>query len=110
MELDQKFLEKQKGILEGEKKKLQEKISKLNKYPEIGDSDDENAMEFTEFQSNLSLEEQLKYLLDKVNKALVAIDDGTYGRCSECKKAIEAGRLEIMPYAELCISCKQKDK
>lgn len=110
MELDQRFLEKQKTILAGEKKKLEEKIKKLNKYPEIGDSDDENAMEWTEFQSNLSLEEQLKLLLDKVNKALKAIEEGTYGKCSRCKKVIEEGRLEIMPYAELCVTCKQKDK
>ena len=65
-------------------------------------------MEMTEFQGNLSVEEQLKYLLNKVKIALKAIDSGTYGKCSKCKAAIEEGRLEIMPYAELCVTCKQK--
>jgi len=94
--------------LEVEKIKLEEKIKKLNEYPEIGDSNDENAMEMTEFQGNLSVEEQLNYLLKKVKIALKAIKKGTYGKCSKCKTAIEEGRLEIMPYAELCVTCKQK--
>ena len=108
MKFDQEFITKQKKILEAEKSKLEEKIKKLNKYPEIGDSDDENAMELTEFQSNLSLEEQLNYLLKKVILAIKAIDNGTYGQCSKCKEAIERGRLEIMPYADLCVTCKKK--
>ncbi len=108
MELDQEFIAKQKKLLESEKTKLEEKIKKFNKYPEIGDSNDENAMETTEFQGNLSVEEQLKYLLKKVIIAIEAIDKGTYGKCSKCGEAIEGGRLEIMPYAELCVTCKQK--
>jgi len=108
MKFDQKFITKQKNILKAEKIKLEEKIKKLNKYPEIGNSDDENAMELTEFQSNLSLEEQLKYLLKKVLFALESIENGTYGQCSKCQDAIERGRLEIMPYAELCVTCKKK--
>ena len=108
MSLDQEFIAKQKKILEAEKIKLEQKIKKLSKYPEIGDSDDDNALELSEFQSNLSLEEQIKYLLDKVNKALKAIENNTYGKCLKCEEVIERSRLEIMPYAELCVTCKQK--
>ena len=46
---------------------------------------------------------------DQLDKALKAIDGGSYGICLKCKKEIESGRLEIMPYAELCISCRKAE-
>ena len=33
---------------------------------------------------------------------------GTYGKCENCGKDIEAERLEAMPTANLCISCSKK--
>lgn len=108
--LDKDFLSQQKETLQAEKARLEKKIKELNKFPDYGDSEDDNAMEMSDFESNLSIEEQLKFLLKKVNDALKAIDDGSYGTCSNCKQAIEIGRLEVMPYAELCVSCYKDSK
>lgn len=33
---------------------------------------------------------------------------GDYGYCEECDCEIGVPRLEVQPYAELCISCKQE--
>jgi RNA polymerase-binding protein DksA len=44
----------------------------------------------------------LNYLED----ALVRIEKGTYGRCSECDKLIEKERLEAVPHAQQCLQCK----
>lgn len=41
--------------------------------------------------------------LSDVDKALLAIENGTYGKCEECGKEIELDRLEIIPEATLCI-------
>lgn len=108
MNLPDSFLKKQKELMLKEKEKIEEKIAKLKKYPDYGTDEEDNLQELTDFESNLSLEDQLEFLLKKINKALKAIDDGTYGQCHECKTAIERGRLEIMPYAELCVSCNDK--
>lgn len=102
---DKDFIAKQKETLEAEKERLEKKIKELDKFPSYGDSEDDNAMEMADFQSNLSIEEQLKFLLKKVNDALKSIENGIYGVCKKCKSAIEEGRLEIMPYAELCVKC-----
>ncbi len=107
---DKDFINQQKETLLAEKERLEKKIKELNQFPDYGDSEDDNAMEMSDFESNLSIEEQLKFLLKKVNDALKAIDDGTYGKCSNCKKAIETGRLEVMPYAELCVKCYKDSK
>ncbi len=45
--------------------------------------------------------------LDKINKALVKIDDGTFGVCEECGEEISVKRLEARPETTLCIKCKE---
>jgi DnaK suppressor protein len=34
-------------------------------------------------------------------------DPEDYGRCVECDEYIKAGRLALMPWARLCVSCQQ---
>lgn len=41
--------------------------------------------------------------LSDVDKALLAIKNGTYGKCEVCGKDIELDRLEVIPEATLCI-------
>lgn len=110
MNLSTSFQEKIREQMQKEKERIEEKIKTLKKYPDYGSDEEDNLQELTDFESNLSLEDQLEFLLKKINKALQAIEDGTYGQCSKCQTAIEKGRLEIMPYAELCVSCTGKPK
>ncbi|MGQ9476455.1 MAG: TraR/DksA family transcriptional regulator [Actinomycetota bacterium] len=63
-----------------------------------------------ERERDLSLSENVKDLLQKVNEALERIDNGTYGICEMCGLPIPEERLEALPYANLCISCKQKEE
>jgi RNA polymerase-binding transcription factor len=53
------------------------------------------------------LEENAEHLLEEVERALLRIDEGTYGACSICGKAIPDERLEAVPYATLCIEHKR---
>jgi RNA polymerase-binding protein DksA len=46
-------------------------------------------------------------LLD-VQRALGKIDAGTYGICERCGGPISPERLEALPWAVLCIDCKQR--
>lgn len=46
--------------------------------------------------------------LDLINQALRRIETGEYGRCQICGQPINKKRLEIMPWAPLCIECQQK--
>ena len=48
-----------------------------------------------------------KSFLDKINKALARIDDGTFGVCEECGEEISVKRLEARPETTLCIRCKE---
>ncbi len=56
----------------------------------------------------LGLVESLKRQLNSVDKALVKIDDGTYGSCDNCGRPIPPARLEARPASILCIDCKNQ--
>ena len=48
--------------------------------------------------------------LEQIDKALTRIDDGSYGLCEDCGDSIPVVRLEALPFATLCISCKRKEE
>lgn len=48
-----------------------------------------------------------KAFLDKIQKALERIDDGSFGVCEECGDPISVKRLEARPETTLCIRCKE---
>jgi RNA polymerase-binding protein DksA len=49
-------------------------------------------------------------LLLEVHEALRRIHSGEYGVCESCGGPIGRARLEAVPYARLCISCKAKEE
>lgn len=108
MPLSEKFIKNQQEILLKEKERLEKKIKDLKKYPDYGDLEDDNTMELIDYENNMSLEEQLAHVLKKIDKALKAIENGTYGQCPKCKESIEQGRLEAMPFADVCVTCQSK--
>jgi len=60
-----------------------------------------------ERERDLSLENNVRDLLQKIEKALTRMDEGTYGICERCGKPIEKARLKALPYANLCIADAQ---
>lgn len=56
----------------------------------------------------LSLAEGLVQRREDVVISLKRIEEGSYGRCENCGDEINPERLEAIPTARLCISCKQK--
>jgi DnaK suppressor protein len=46
--------------------------------------------------------------LIRVQKALHAIDDGTYGLCQRCGDPIAAARLNAVPHASHCVRCAEQ--
>ena len=49
-------------------------------------------------------------LIYHIEEALDRIADGDYGKCIECKGDISDARLEAVPHARLCITCKSKEE
>jgi len=67
---------------------------------------EEGADEASELEKRLVQEKRLKDALNDVEHALEKYEAGTYGMCDACGQSIEQARLEAIPQASLCLSCK----
>ena len=61
-----------------------------------------------ERELSLTLASKEQMLLNDIDDALSKIESGTYGRCEICPNPIGEDRLEAIPYARLCLKCKQR--
>lgn len=65
------------------------------------------AAESTEFDITVHAAFRDGQELDAVIEALRKLEEGSYGKCEECRKAINPKRLQALPYATLCIDCQR---
>jgi len=119
-ELDLKYF---KNVLKEERERLQNQINQIRKErPSIGrqgsqgeplsydDDSGDTASDVSEAEKLSSLEKSVYELLSKVEAALLKIRKKTYGICESCGKPIDKARLEVIPYATLCVKCKAKEE
>lgn len=59
--------------------------------------------ELYEREKDATLENHAEAQLEKINEALYAIDEGTYGLCETCSEPIPYERLEMIPEASTCV-------
>jgi len=75
-----------------------------------GDDQADAGTKTFEREHEMSLANNARDLLDQVGRALSRIDDGTYGVCESCGKAIGKLRLQAFPRATLCMACKTREE
>lgn len=59
--------------------------------------------ELYEREKDMALNVHAEGELRKVENALLALQDGTYGKCEECQANIPFERLQAIPYTTLCV-------
>lgn len=75
------------------------------------DEDYADAGSFTfEREKDLSIANNVQDLLEKINRALHRIEEGTYGICDSCGQPIDVARLRALPHVSLCIRCKKAEE
>jgi RNA polymerase-binding protein DksA len=63
-----------------------------------------------ERERDLSIQNNVRDLIDQMNRAIQRIEDGNYGTCERCGNPIEAARLKALPHALLCMDCKRREE
>lgn len=53
------------------------------------------------------LDGRMKAEIEAIDRALVKLEAGQYGRCEACGKDIPQSRLEALPAATACMACAQ---
>ena len=64
------------------------------------------ATQVFEQERHLAMRERAMLHLEVVDAALARLDDGSYGTCIRCGRAIAPERLEALPWAAHCIECQ----
>ncbi len=69
---------------------------------------DDMAHDYITLEKNIALKAIEREQLQRIEEALHRLDDSTYGLCNECGHDIPLERLEILPYATLCVNCQTR--
>lgn len=77
-----------------------------DRSPEPG-SAEAGSMKF-EYEKELSIQRNAADLLRKVEWAMARVETGGYGICESCGSEIPIARLEVLPYATVCVNCARR--
>lgn len=108
-----------KETLEGEAERLRTEIAEaeqeiaelLRRSSDDGGEDQvDTGSKAFEREHEMSLAASHREMLNQTARALVRIQDGTYGVCENCGNPIGKARLLAFPRATLCVTCKQRQE
>mgnify|MGYP001453575894 FL=1 len=74
------------------------------RHPLEADSS-EQAIDLADDEALEGVDEVLRQEIAQIRAALLRIENGSYGRCSQCGKPIPRERLEARPIATRCADC-----
>lgn len=106
---DLPYIDAPHGVIErlaGERAQLTSQLSSLDGDETelaVDDNFADSGQVAAEEGENRALAAQLRDQLDDVERALVKLDDGTYGSCEVCAQTIAADRLDAIPATRFCI-------
>lgn len=99
-----------RAILERERDELRAQVAELTSAPRdpmaalsFGKRVGEGTSQAVERIAQVDVHRRLGAKLADVERALVKLDEGTYGTCDVCGETIGAERLDAMPWAVRCI-------
>ena len=81
-------------------------IAEQRERNSFGSEDGDGVTDGLELDRYLAWQKQTIDRLSEVRHALRKFEQGTYGLCEGCGQKIDPGRLEALPQASLCLSCK----
>lgn len=54
-----------------------------------------------------ALDDEAKTAIIQIDNALLRVQNGTFGVCETCGNQINENRLQVIPFANLCITCAE---
>ncbi|HEV8360829.1 MAG TPA: TraR/DksA family transcriptional regulator, partial [Candidatus Thermoplasmatota archaeon] len=74
---------------------------------QVRDAEEQSMEEFV-LGMDFALMEMESETLRKIDEALLRLQEGSYGVCSDCDEPIAAARLHALPFASLCRDCQEQ--
>jgi len=112
--LEKVLIEEIKNTLLSERKRLMgeavKTLSGLHDSQEtLPDFSDRSSVEM-EQNFLLKLRARERKFVQKIDEALVRIENGTFGKCESCERDIGVKRIEARPTVTMCIECKTEEE
>ena len=79
---------------------------RVDSAPDVGDQ----ALLDTERVRDISILEMRNKMRQQIDEALAKLEEGTYGRCADCRGEITEKRLHAVPFARRCVACQSKQE
>ena len=101
-----------KGMLEERRLEIQQKLRSLRETlpveaGEVRDAEEQSVDDFVQ-EVDFALMQMKSETLSKIDEAILRLEDGTYGLCTECQTEISEARLKALPFAALCRGCQEE--
>lgn len=102
--------------LESRREQTRERLGVLSARPELGTAQGfgkrigDGTTEAVSRLTDIGVGDSLERVLERTERALAKLDDGTYGLCDSCGDPIPAGRLRALPEGVLCLKCAQTQR
>jgi len=104
--LEQEFAQIQKQV-NGLKKKIKKSLDEDRVFERnSGDPNSDFIAESSEIEKDELLVAQLEAILQQIDEALGAIEEGYYGICQRCGASIDPARMDTIPWAKYCYKCQ----
>lgn len=100
-------LESDRASLLAQITRLDDEFAQESSTRPTSDDEVDTGSATSERERTMSLARHARGQLGLIDSALVRMDEGTYGRCTSCGRAIPAARLEARPQSALCVDCQR---
>ena len=80
--------------------------NRVDSVPDVGDL----ALLDSERGRDISILEMRNKMRQNIDEALIRLDEGSYGVCSDCGVDISEKRLKAVPFARRCVACQAKEE
>jgi len=110
--VDQERYDVLKGMLEERRREIQLKLKSLRETlpveaGDVRDAEEQSVDDFAQ-EVDFALMQMKSETLSKIDEAILRLEDGTYGLCTECGSEISEARLKALPFAPLCRTCQEE--
>jgi DnaK suppressor protein len=102
--------------LEARRGRARERVAALAQRPELGSAQGfgkrigDGTTEAVSRLTEIGVGESLERGLDRTERALAKLAEGTYGTCDACGSPIARERLHALPDSVLCLACAATDQ
>jgi DnaK suppressor protein len=102
--------------LEARRDRARERVAALAQRPELGSAQGfgkrigDGTTEAVSRLTEIGVGESLERGLDRTERAIAKLDDGSYGTCDACGGQITRARLDAIPDSVLCLACAATER